>query len=189
MSLLERFPAGRLDWETSGIPRGWLAKIPRRDVPRVLRAIATQVGGFKPVAFTHLAFLQNPFVTLKETEVKASFLRVARCLALRPELRAIVSEAWFYSAETQRVCPHLRWTTELIEENGGILTNLGKSPEDAGFLVGSRERRKLYESGEYKPNQGVIIWPRPAVLKWLAKRADAADVSVQTPVLSRAADR
>lgn len=189
MSLLERFPAGRMDFEISGIPRSWLAKIPRRDIPRVAGAIATQIGGFKPIAFMHLAFLQNPVVTLKESEVTASYLRIARCLALRPELRAIVSEAWFYSPETQRVSPHLRWTTQLFEENGGILTNLGKSPENAGFLIGSRERRRLYESGEYKPTQGVVIWPRPAVLKWLSKLPEAADISVQTPVLSRAAER
>jgi peptidoglycan/xylan/chitin deacetylase (PgdA/CDA1 family) len=170
MSLLDRFPAGRLDWEISGIPRGWLAKIPSRDLARILGAIATQIGGFKPVAFTHLAFLQTPFVTFLENEVMASYVRIARCLALRPELKAIVTESWFYGAETHRVSPHLRWTTRLFEENGGIFSDLGKSPEDAGFLVGSRQRQRLYETGEYKPTQGMILWPRDAVLKWLSKQ-------------------
>lgn len=173
MSLLERFPAGRMDWEVSGIPRGWLAKIPRRDIPRVLSAIVTQMGGFRPTAVLHMAYLQTPFVTFQERDVNAAVLRVALCLTRRPELKAIVADAWFYSPETHRVSPHLSWTTRLFEENGAILTNLGKSPEDAGYLVGSRDRQKLYESGDYKPTQAAIIWPRPAVLKWLSNRPEA----------------
>ncbi|MGD1095853.1 MAG: polysaccharide deacetylase family protein [Bryobacteraceae bacterium] len=174
MSLLDRIPAGRLDWEISGIPRSWIPKIRRRDLPRVLRAIATKIGGFKPVVFTHLAFRQTPFATLRESDVNASYLRIARCLALRPELKAIVTASWFYSAETHRVSPHLRWTTRMFEENGGIVSDLGRCPEDAGFLVGSIERQKLYESGDYKPTEGVILWPRRAVLEWLSKQPDAA---------------
>jgi hypothetical protein len=172
MSLLERFPAGRMDWEVTGVPRSWLWKIPRRDLPRVLGTIVAELRGFKPVAFAHLGYQQTPSVTFEESDVRASYVRMARCLALRPELKAIISESWFYSKETHRVSPHLSWTTRLFEENGGILSDLGKSPEGAGFLANSRQRRKLYESGDYKPTQGLIIWPRRAVLEWLSKQPD-----------------
>jgi len=176
MSLLERFPAGRLDWEVSGIRRSWLLKIPRRDVPQVLASIALELRGFRPVIWSHLAFLQTSVETFQEQDVQTSYLRIARCLALRPEIRAIATASWLYSAETHRVSPHLRWTTRLFEENGAIISDLGKAPEDAGFLVGSRQRRMLYESGAYHPTEGLIIWPRRAVLEWLSKQSPEADL-------------
>jgi hypothetical protein len=172
MSILERFPAGRLDWEISGFPRSWLPKIPKRDLAKVLKCIALELGGFDPVAFTHLAFTQGRFPSFLEQDVRLSYLRVARSLALRPEIKAILTESWIYSKETHRVSPHLAWTTRMFEENGGLLTDLGKSAENAGFLVGSQQRTLLYKSGGYSPTEGVIIWPRRAALAWLARQPD-----------------
>jgi peptidoglycan/xylan/chitin deacetylase (PgdA/CDA1 family) len=176
MSILERFPAGRLDWETSGFPRSWLAKIPKRDLAKVLKCIFLELGGFSPVAFTHLAFTQGRFPSFLEQEVKLSYLRIVRSLVLRPEIKAILTASWIYSQETHRVSPHLAWTTRMFEQNGGVLTDLGKSPPNAGFLVGSRERTLLYESGKYAPTEAVIVWPRRAALAWLARQADANDL-------------
>ena len=173
MSILQRFPAGLLDWEISGIPRSWLVKVPPRDLPRVLACIATELRGFKPVMYVHLAFLRTPFMMFHEGRFRAAYLQIARCLALRPELKAIITAAWFHSSETHRVSLHLQWTNRLFEENGGIISDVGKCPEDAGFLVGSSQRRKLYESGEYKPRLGMILWPRRAVLDWYSKQPDA----------------
>jgi hypothetical protein len=62
----------------------------------------------------------------------------------------------------------------MFEQNGGLITDLGiEASPDAGFLEGSTERRLLYESGQYRPIEGVIIWPRRAALAWLANQADA----------------
>ena len=172
MCILDRFPAGRLDWEISGFPRSWLAKIPKRDLARVMKCLLAEMGGFHPVAFAHVAFTQaRP--SFLEADVRLSYLRMVRCLALRPEIKAILSVSWIYSQETHRVSPHLARTTRLFEENGGVLTDLGKSAIGSGFLVGSQQRRLLYESGEYSPTDGVILWPRQAALNWLARQPDA----------------
>ena len=54
IATLSRFPAGQLDWEVSGIPRSWLLKVPRRDLPRLVPSILFELRGFKPAFFSHI---------------------------------------------------------------------------------------------------------------------------------------
>ncbi len=173
IGLLQRFPAGRLDWEVSGIPRSWIPKLRMKELPKVLATIAFELRGRSPVVYTHVSYNQSRFQTFAEKEVRLSYLRVVRSLALRPELRAIVTDSWLYSKETQRVSPHLAWTTRLFEENGGIVVDIGMASPDSGFLVGNAERQKLFSTGDYRPTRTAVIWPRRAALEWLAEQPDS----------------
>jgi peptidoglycan/xylan/chitin deacetylase (PgdA/CDA1 family) len=175
MALLQRFPAGRFDWEISGIPLSWIPKVRRRDLPRLMACIGGEIRAFKPLIDMHMAYRQSPMTIFLEKDVRLSYLRITRNLALRPELKGIMTASWLYSAETHRVSPHLNWTTRLFEENGGIVTDLGPAPEDSGFLEGSNARRALYQSGAYKPTLGLIVWPRRAALDWLSKQPDKTE--------------
>jgi hypothetical protein len=77
---------------------------------------------------------------------------------------------WLYAEETARVSPYLAWMRKLFLENGAVLSDIGLLDTDAGFLVGSRERQKLFESGEYRPRDAIMIWPRKSVLAWAARQ-------------------
>src|SRR5579884_2828306 len=81
IAALERFPAGQLDFEISGLPRSWMFKV--RDRMPLLRCIA-ELGGFRPLFFTHVAVKTKQRVTLTENEMNRSYRLVAETLKLQP---------------------------------------------------------------------------------------------------------
>jgi len=168
MALLDRFSAGQLHWVVSGIPRSWMLQLSARDYPRVLRSL-WRMGGFHPCFFIHIVPPRSYLPILLERESTRSYYRMAECMELQPEIRGIVTASWLNSDDTLRVSPHLRWMNKVILENGGTVSPIGYTPPDAGFLVGSPERQRLYEAGEYRPRDGLVVWPRRAVLQWLAR--------------------
>ncbi|MGH9632979.1 MAG: hypothetical protein ACRD7E_32145 [Bryobacteraceae bacterium] len=174
LSLLARFPCGQLDWEVSGIPRSWLLKVPRLDLPKILNQLVLRGSGFSPYFVPHTGVRRRPFILL-EAEEKRAFFRMAQSMELQPEIKGIVRSSWLACGENHRISPHLAWIPKLIVENGGMESNIGASPEDAGFLIGSPVRKKLYESGEWKPKEGLLIWPRDAVLAWAARHPELSD--------------
>jgi hypothetical protein len=166
-ALLTRFPAGQLDWQVSGLPRSYLMRMPYTDLPRVARAIVRDLGGLRPCFVAHMGVRRYPLLFV-EAESHRSYHRIAQSMALQPEVRGLLMEAWFHSPETIRVSPHLAWTNRTPLANGATLTNLGPAPPYAGFLEGSPDRQRLYESGDYRPTIGLIIWPRQPLLAWAA---------------------
>ena len=77
-----------------------------------------------------------------------------------------MSTAWFYSESTPEVTPHLAWLRTLPQSGGALIVDLGPAPEDAGFLIGSVERRKAYEEGKYHPRIGCVLWARKDFIAW-----------------------
>ncbi|HWF11546.1 MAG TPA: hypothetical protein VG297_23925 [Bryobacteraceae bacterium] len=168
MAVLKRFTAGQSHWEVSGLPRSWLLKAPLRDQPRILGTIL-RMGGFAPCYYQHIMPPRsNPPFLLERRSLRSWFL-IAQSMEMQPEIRGIITASWLNSEDTLRISPHLRWMNDVIVNNGGILTHLGLAREDSGFLVGSPERQRLYEAGEYRPREGLFIWPRDAMLRWLAE--------------------
>lgn len=163
MALLIQFPAGQLQWEISGIPRRWMAQIPARDLPRVLFFIGARLGAFSPCFYIHIPPRRT---FMLESASLESYHRMAESMLLQPEIRGIITSSWLHSEQTLKISPHLRWLNRVILENGGLVTHIGYAPPDAGFLEGSPERVKMYESGGYKPREALVIWPRKNVLEW-----------------------
>lgn len=178
LAVLERFSAGQVHWEVSGVPRSWLLQIPARDYPRVLGALAG-LGGFRPALFPHIAPPRMRVPLLLEREFVKSYSRMAECLPLQPSMLGIVTSSWLYAEETRRISPHLEWMSRMFLDNGGMISHIGYSKPDAGFLVGSRERQKAYDAGEYRPRDAIVIWPRAAVLKWARRYNPAAGEGVR----------
>jgi hypothetical protein len=162
---LARFPAGQLDWELSGLPRSYLLKIPWWDWPRVGRMIACGLGGLSPCFFAHTGVRRYRLLFL-ESESHRAYHRMAQSMALQPDVKGLLMASWFLSPETIRVSPHLSWTTRTPVENGALLTEIGPAAAGDGFLVGSRDRQRLFDAGEYRPTTGLILWPRRALLAW-----------------------
>jgi hypothetical protein len=166
--LLERFPAGQSDWEISGFPRSYLVKMPFRDVPKTLRCVFLRAGGRWPFFETHTAFRRDlPIIT--EEEERKVFRLMAGAMKLQPAIRGYMGSAWFMDPSLAVVSPHLAWLADWWRECvdfGAVWTNTGEALPDSGFLVGDRHRRRLYQSGQWKPRMGLIVWERSDLLRW-----------------------
>jgi hypothetical protein len=167
VSILERFPAGQLDWEVSGLPRSYLLKVPAKQCLRLAYWVAAELKGFAPCFFAHVG-IRRPPLFLLERESNRSYYRMAKSMELQPSIKGLITASWFHSPEIARVSPHLAWTNKVPLENGALVSTIGPADPSSGFLTGSQERRMLYESGEFKPTVGLVIWPRKRIIAWAA---------------------
>lgn len=170
ISLCRRFRAGLLDWEDAGFPRSWFGRLPRKDLLRTLHFLLFRMHGRTRLWFPHNAFLRGKVQFMREREWEASLALMAKSMQLQPEIRGIITGSWFYSPETHRVTPHLSWTTRIFLENGALMTDIGPADPGAGFIQGSKEREQLYRSGQYRPTETILLWPRKNILDWLRNR-------------------
>ncbi|HEY7791463.1 MAG TPA: hypothetical protein VIC33_13165 [Vicinamibacterales bacterium] len=163
---LRRFPAGQTEWEVSGFPRSWLARIALRDLPRTVRFLATRVKGFGPLLVGHMSVRRRqPFLTARGARLAT--YRAALVLDRQPEIRGLMGVSWLHSRETFRISPHLAFMNQAAEEMRGFYVDLGAAPEVDGFLEGNRRRAELYRLGAFKPTLAAIVCPREQVLDWM----------------------
>lgn len=167
-----RFPAGQFHWEISGVPRSFLLRTAPGDLPRSLNFLLRSVRHLRPYAETHVNDRRKNRLTLTQSEGTRSYYLLAQTLRLQPELQGLFTAGWMYCRTTRTVSPRLSWMRDFLVENGALLASMGPAPPDSGFLVGSEERRKLYEQGRYRPQMTYVIWPRTAILQW-ARRYEA----------------
>jgi hypothetical protein len=179
IATLARFPAGQLDWEVSGVPRSWLLKVPPRRLPRLLSSILLDLRGFQPAFFSHVNPNRRNQGTLLERESLRSYHRMARSMARQPEIRGLITASWLHSSDTFRVSPHLAWLNKVFLEHGGVVLPLGSADPASGVLHRSPERRQAYEAGTFKPTEGLVIWPRQAMLAWAAGHEELRDDRVR----------
>jgi hypothetical protein len=98
---------------------------------------------------------------------------LATSMALQPDVRAYLGCSWWLDPQLARVSPQLAWLARWMEECrrfGALSTILGPAPPNSGYLVGDRRRRALYESGQWKPMNGLLFWPRKDLLRWLKEQ-------------------
>ena len=164
---LRRFPAGQFDWEVAGIPRSYIARVPRQRLLTAIAFAAFRMRGLKPVFFSHLNW-RRPNSSLLEIEANRSYYRMAQALQLQPEVKGFAACSWFRSPETHRVSPNLAWLSRVILENGGLVAEAGPDSPDSGVLHRSATRRRLYEAREFRPTKGLVMWPRNAMIAWAA---------------------
>lgn len=167
-----RFPAGQFHWEPGGLPRSTLWHAPAAEVPRLLWCWLSELRGRGPFFEYHVNARRKNRLTLTEAEGIKSFYLMARSLELQPRVLGLTSFAWFHSPDTAEVSPQLAWLREFPAKHGALaISSIGAAPPDAGFLIGSEERRRKYEKGRYRPSIGVIVWPRRALLEWARQQS------------------
>lgn len=172
---LVRFPAGQYHWDVSGLSRRMLLHVAPRELPRVLGMLAFRMRGIAPTLFPHVnAFRRNPFVWI-EAESNRSFHRMARALALQPQLRGLVTRAWFHDPDLGRVSPHLAWVNRVVLENGGLVVANGSAAGDPDVSTNNAAREHAVARGDYRPRYGLVLWPRAAMLDWAARHPEFAD--------------
>ena len=169
IATLRRFPAGQFHWEMSGLPRSYVLRTGWRDRPKLLAYVLGHLGGFAPMAEIHVNDRRKNRLTLTEAEGAKSYYLLAKSLELQPEVRGLFTESWLYCDSTATVSPRLAWLRQFLLDNGAILVSLGPAAADSGFLVGSEERRSLYDTGKYRPKMTYALWSRRAMLAWACR--------------------
>jgi hypothetical protein len=167
-----RYPAGVFDWEASGFPRRWLLKIPRAFWRETAAFLIGDSRGLAPFLVWHMAGTLHQQRFLLESEVNKSFFRMAAAAERQPQVKALMAASWLVSRETHRISPHLQFVSRPFLEAGGTYTEAGPADVSNGFLTGDARRRRLYESGEYRPAIGVVLCSRDQAIRWKAAHAD-----------------
>jgi hypothetical protein len=165
IATLRRFPAGPMDWDLAGIPRSWLVKVPRRDLPGLLSCIL-RLGGFRPLLHVHVGLRPRNRSLVIEREVRRSYYRMVRSMELQPEIRGILGVAWFFDPNAVAENPHLAYLNAPFREGGGFITDIGPAPPDSGFTEHNARRGELYKSGQLLYQSGLAIWPRDKAIEW-----------------------
>jgi hypothetical protein len=173
IATLRRYPAGQFHWELSGLPRSYLPRTRVKQWPALVRCLAS-IGGFAPMAETHLNDRRKNRLTLSESEGALSYYRLARSLRFHPEMRGLFTSSWLYCRTTGLVTPRLAWMRGIFEDNGAFLGDIGAAPPESGFLTGSEERRSLFEQGSYRPRMVYVLWPRRQMLAWAQRHPEYA---------------
>lgn len=170
VATLRRFPAGQFQWEVAGFPRSWMAKV--RHPWRVFRHVIGRLGGFSPLFELHLNERRKNRIILLERDANVSYFRAARSLEKQPAVRGLMLSSWLFCESTAQVTPHLAWLRRTPEAAGALLVDLGPAAEDSGFLTGSEERRKTYQTGAYRPRSVCVLWPRKNVIDWANRHSE-----------------
>ena len=74
----------------------------------------------------------------------------------------------------------LAWAHDLFVENGAFTAEMGVAPPDCGLLTGSAERKRLYESGAFRPRIALVLWHRDDVLDWAARHPEFSDAAASS---------
>ncbi len=175
VATLRWYPANQLAFEFTGLPRSWLLKIHPFALPELIRVVAGRFGGRGPVLTPHLwAWRANPYLVLK-SEHERSLWRMAQTMALRPEVKGLMSVSWYHCAAVGEAIPHLAWLHDFFIEQGAFLVDMEPAPPDAGFMAGSAKRRELYRQGKFRPRQTLVLWHRAAMLSWAAAHPELGE--------------
>jgi hypothetical protein len=180
LATLRRFPAGQLDWELSGMPRSWLARVSPRVLPRVAYWIAVRMRGSAPAFFIHLTAHSRQRRALVERESNRSYYRMAQSMARQPQVKGLVASSWLHSPDTMTASPHLTALNRVFLENRALVTTMGPAEPDSGVFFRSPERKRLFDEGRFTPTTGLVLWPRADMLAWAASHPELADSSPLT---------
>lgn len=159
-------PAGQLAFGYADFPQSWLLKVHPLALPGMIYQLIDGFGGGGRFIVSHLwGWRTNPYLILPGENERSLWL-IAREIAGRPEVRGLMSDAWYLSAEAARVFPHLAWARQFFIDRGAFLVDMGPAPPQSGFLAGSAKRRQLYRQGLFRPLRTLVLWRRADMLAW-----------------------
>jgi hypothetical protein len=87
-----------------------------------------------------------------------------------------MASSWLYSRETHRINPHLAFFNRPYMEAGGFYADLGPALPESGFLKGDPKRAELYNSGEYRPTNALVLCSRSQAIAWKQTRPEIAQL-------------
>ena len=166
MATLQRFSAGPMEWEISGIPRSFFLQAAFPASLRMLAFVMFRVRGRAPCFFMHVAPAPRNRGLSVPKEVLRAYYRMARSMQLQPEVLALLAHAWFHDPAAVQDYPHLEVLSQPYLNHGGLITVLGPAPASSGVAEGNAQRSADYQAGKIQYKYGFAIWPRDAAIRW-----------------------
>lgn len=163
---LRRFHAGQLSFDIMNMPRAWLLKVHPFELGSLTLEIMVGIGGLGPVVMPHINYWRpNPLFILRREQEHALW-RIAKSLERQRHVRGLAASSWLYCQEVGESFPHLAWVRNFFVNRGAYIVDAGPALVDAGFLVGSEKRRRLYADGKFRPRETLVLWRRRDMLTW-----------------------
>lgn len=184
IATLRRLPAGQLTFEYAKFPRTWLLKVQPFALPGLLKELTSTIGGLGPLVTPHLSLWRTNRLVVLPSENELSYWRIAKTMELHPEVKGLMADSWFYSAEVGEVFPHLAWLRAFFVEQGAYVVDMEAAHPDSGFMEGSAKRRQLYQQRKFRPRRTLVLWPRQQVLAWANARPDLAEACGEAGLFS-----
>ena len=93
--------------------------------------------------------------------------RLAALMRARPDLAGVYGASWLYDPQLARVSPGLAFFRRSAEDGGARLVRLSADPGQTAYAVArSPIRRRLVESGAYRPVCYGMYWTRADLIAW-----------------------
>ncbi len=185
MATLRYFFAGELSFEIGKVARAWLAKTHPLDLPQLVTELIDKYEGFGPFIRPHICrWRQNSFC-LQRAEYERSLWVIAKTVEMQPEIKGLLTDSWLYSTEVGETSPHLAWLREFYARRGAFIIEMEPADPNAGFLVGSNRRRRLYAEKKFHPRQTIILWSRTEMLKWATAHPELGEPTRERNPASR----
>jgi hypothetical protein len=150
-----------------GVPRSLVLKGGVAEVASRAASFAS-FGGFKPFfqIHTHLSYLDR----FDEEGWNECYRVCAELFAVYPKCLGMFGASWFYDPNLETISPRLGYLRDVPSRGGArllFMADEGHFVNDA--IATSPTRRKLYESGQYKPRSFMLVWGRADMIQWASQ--------------------
>jgi hypothetical protein len=163
---LRRFHAGQLSFDIMRMPRAWLLKVHPIELPGLIREISAGFGGLGPVVMPHVNYWRSNPLFILQGEQQRALRRIAKSIEHEYHIRGLIASSWLYALEVGELFPYLAWVRDFFIEHHAYVVDAGPALVDAGFLVGSKQRQRLYAEGKFHPRETLVLWRRADMLAW-----------------------
>jgi len=152
-----------------GLARSILLRSGFRGLGKGLRMLM-DCGGFQPMLqiHTHTAYLDE----FNEAGWEECYRTCADIYAANPGILGMFGGSWFYDPQLREISPRLAYLMDTPCRAGAhlLLTDTeGDFVQDA--ISTSPSRRKLFETGEYKPCRYTLVWGKRRQTQWAIEHA------------------
>ena len=176
IATLRRFHAGELSFDViHRMPFTWLLKAHPFDLPGFVRELCFGMRGVGPMVEPHFNWWRANRIVLLKREHDRAMWRIAQFVEDRPAIKGVACSSWLFSVETGEESPHLSWVREFFAAENARIVDAGPALVERGFLIGNERRRRLYESGLFRPRETIVLWSRADMLAWAHRHPEFAD--------------
>jgi hypothetical protein len=162
-----RIPIGLGHIEVGGVPRRLLISGGLSQARRLGRLLLS-VGGHAPFYVSHFTHTISPMALLllsNPERVVESLETVGECLRLNPHIRGLLATSWWYDPQMEQVAPHLAYLRQTSVSHGALLVRVGRTAGALKMaLANSPQRQRLYDAGQYVPENYALVWSRQSLV-------------------------
>jgi hypothetical protein len=155
--------ASHVVFRRSGVPRRLLLSQRPLAMIRALAYFGLRCGGVAPFLENHVHPAMLAHFNPEGRE--RCYQLVAELLRRWPDSRGLMGLSWYYDPAVSAISPHLAYLRDVPERGGALFLPAGEGEDVVRVAIAtSATRRRLYESGGYRPTRYLMAWSRRGLL-------------------------